>query len=155
MICFASFQGSIDRVKRICFEQNWDVITVDGRGWNAWAADGARYPDHFLDFWANNPRRTVFVGNPASCRFGLTLTEAKTIVVYDQNFSAEHRLQSLDRNYRIGQDEPVEVVDLLHLPVDELILDTLMENRRLEELSLGLIVSKLGETTDEPSIQTA
>ena len=143
MICFASFQGSIDRVKRICAADGWDTITVDGRGWNCFDNEGNRIKEHILDFWANNPNPTVLIGNPASCRFGLTLTEAKTIVVYDQNFSAEHRLQSLDRNYRIGQDQPVEVIDILHLPVDELILDTLTENKRLEELSLGLIMQSL------------
>lgn len=155
MIVFASFQGSIDRVKRICREQGWDQIVIDGRGWNSFKGTERVKDEHFLDFWANNPNKTVFIGNPASCRFGLTLTEAKTIVVYDQNFSAEHRLQSLDRNYRIGQDEPVEVVDLLHLPVDELILDTLSENKRLEELSLGLIVSTLGGTSEESDLDPA
>lgn len=154
MIAFASFQGSLDRVKRISQTCGWDVVMVDGRGWNCFKADGTRVKDHILDFWANNENKTVFVGNPASCRFGLTLTEAKTIVVFDQNFSAEHRLQSLDRNYRIGQDEEVEVIDLLHLPVDGLILDTLTENKRLEDLSLGLVLAQLGGTTDEPSIET-
>lgn len=153
MIAFASFQGSLDRVKRICQAEGWDTIMVDGRGWNCFSADGEQVKQHILDFWADNPNKTVFIGNPASCRFGLTLVEAKTTVVFDQNFSAEHRLQSLDRNYRIGQDEPVEVVDLLHLPVDGLIVDTLTENKRLEELSLGLIVSQLGEVTDGSSIE--
>jgi SNF2 family DNA or RNA helicase len=153
MIAFASFQGSLDRVKRLCQAEGWDVVMVDGRGWNCFKADGTRVKDHILDFWANNENKTVFVGNPASCRFGLTLTEAKTIVVFDQNFSAEHRLQSLDRNYRIGQDEEVEVIDLLHLPVDGLILDTLTENKRLEDLSLGLVLAQLGgESTDSEKV---
>ncbi|MCP4896266.1 MAG: DEAD/DEAH box helicase [bacterium] len=138
MIAFASFQGSLDRVKRICESKGWDTIMVDGRGWNCYS-DGQLFKQHILEFWANNPKKTVFIGNPASCRFGLTLVEAKTAVVFDQNFSAENRLQSLDRNYRIGQDHPVRVIDLIHLPVDRLILDTLTDNKRLEELSLGLI----------------
>lgn len=152
MIAFASFQGSLDRVKRICQGEGWDTIMVDGRGWNCFKSDGTRVKKHILDFWDTNENKTVFIGNPASCRFGLTLVEAKTAVVFDQNFSAEHRLQSLDRNYRIGQDEPVEVIDLLHLPVDGLILDTLTENKRLEDLSLGLILAQCGETSDEPEI---
>lgn len=143
MITFAGFQGSIDRIKRICFEENWDVATVDGRGWICWAADGSQYKDKVMPFWRNNPRRTVLVGNPASCRFGLTLIEAKTIVVFDQGFSAEHRIQSLDRNYRMGQTEEVRVIDLIHLPVDALVLETLTENKRLEDLSLGRIREQL------------
>jgi SNF2 family DNA or RNA helicase len=96
-----------------------------------------------LDFWANNPHKTVVVGNPASCRFGLTLVEAKTILYFDMNFSAEHRLQSMDRNYRIGQDSEVRVIDLVHLPIDELILETLQNNQKLEHLSLGILLEKL------------
>jgi len=142
MIAFASFQGSLDRVKRICQAEGWDTIMVDGRGWNCFV-DGKRHKQHILEFWANHPNKVCFIGNPASCRFGLTLVEAKTAVVFDQNFSAENRLQSLDRNYRIGQDQPVRVIDLIHLPVDELILDTLTDNKKLEELSLGLIAEKL------------
>ena len=98
---------------------------------------------HILEAWANNEGPTVLIGNPASCRYGLTLNEAKTIVVYDQNFSAEHRRQFLRRNWRIGQDEAVRVIDLIHLPVDQLILDTLKANGRMESLSLGLILESL------------
>ena len=149
MITFASFQGSLDRVKRIAQEAGWDVIMVDGRGWNCFKADGSRIKQHILEFWANNPNKVMFIGNPASCRFGLTLVEAKTAVVFDQNFSAENRLQSLDRNYRIGQDQPVRVIDLIHLPVDKLILDTLLDNKRLEELSLGILGQTLRQQVAE------
>jgi hypothetical protein len=144
-IVFAAFQGSIDRVKRICQAEGWDIVQIDGRGWNCYRCDGEPVQDHILDFWANNPRKTVLVGNPASCRFGLTLIEATTVTYFDSSFSAEHRLQSMDRIYRIGQTEPVRVIDLLHLPVDHLVLDTLMENRRLEELSLGSLLEVLDE----------
>ena len=145
IITFASFQGSIDRVRRICQGEGWDVVAIDGRGWICYK-DGEKVKDHVLDFWANNPTKTALVGNPASCRFGLTLVEAKTTVYFDQGFSAEHRLQSMDRNYRMGQDQDVRVVDLIHLPVDQLVLDTLTENRRLEDLSLGRIREMLRQT---------
>ena len=141
MICFAGFQGSIDRVKKICQSEGWDTIVVDGRGWVCYDKNDQLVKEHVLNFWANNPNKTVFIGNPGSCKYGLTLVEAKTVLVFDQDFSAEARIQSLARNYRRGQTEPVRVIDLAHLPVDTLVLDTLQENRRLETLSLGLISS--------------
>lgn len=141
-IVYASFQGSIDRVRNICTAEGWDVCQIDGRGWQAYKGS-EQVDEHVLSFWKNNPNKTVVVGNPGSCRYGLTLNEAKTITVFDQNFSAVHRLQSLARNYRLGQDSPVRVVDLIHLPVDQLILDTLKSNRKLELLSLGQIIESL------------
>ena len=49
----------------------------------------------------------------------------------------------MDRNYRMGQTEEVRVIDLIHLPVDGLVLETLTENKRLEDLSLGRIREQL------------
>jgi rubredoxin len=135
----ASFQGSIDKVVETCHANDFDTCIVDGRGWRVVTRHGDALPDHPLRFWAKSPDKLAFVGNPGSCRYGLTLIEANKLVFFDQSFSAEHRLQFQDRIYRLGQSRPVEIVDLIHLPVDKLILDTLTDNRRLELLSLGKI----------------
>lgn len=55
----------------------------------------------------------VFVGNPAAGATGLTLNIAKTTVYYSNSFKLIDRLQSEDRNHRIGQDEEVEYIDLV------------------------------------------
>lgn len=54
-----------------------------------------------------------FVGNPAACSEGLTLTEAKTVIRYTNNFKLAERLQSDDRAHRIGQDKSVHYIDLI------------------------------------------
>lgn len=54
-----------------------------------------------------------FVGNPAACSEGLTLTEAKTVIRYTNNFKLSERLQSDDRAHRIGQDKSVHYIDLI------------------------------------------
>lgn len=46
----------------------------------------------------------VFVGNPAVGATGLTMNVAKTTVYYSNSFKLIERLQSEDRNHRIGQD---------------------------------------------------
>lgn len=55
----------------------------------------------------------VFVGNPSAGATGLTLNVAKTSIYYSNSFKLIDRLQSEDRNHRIGQDSEVEYIDIL------------------------------------------
>lgn len=54
-----------------------------------------------------------FVAKPSVGGEGLTLTEAKTEFYYSNSFSLRQRLQSEDRAHRIGQDQPLNIVDLI------------------------------------------
>jgi SNF2 family DNA or RNA helicase len=64
-----------------------------------------------------------FVGQPRTGGYGLTLTEAKTVVYYSNGFDLEVRLQSEDRAHRIGQKSNVTYVDIVVTgAVDEKIL---------------------------------
>lgn len=54
-----------------------------------------------------------FVANPAAAATGLTLTAAKTVIYYSNSFRLEDRLQSEDRAHRIGQDQPVQYIDIV------------------------------------------
>lgn len=76
------------------------------------------------DFQAGKVR--VFLGSPAACREGITLTAADTMIYINRSFNAVDRLQSQDRNYRIGQANRCMVYDLI-VPgtIDELTLRAL------------------------------
>ena len=65
------------------------------------------------------------------------------MVFYDNNFSAEKRLQMVARIWRMSQKHPAFIYDLIHLPVDQLVLDTLWRNLKMELLSLGEIQAAL------------
>jgi hypothetical protein len=148
IVISASFQGSIDRILKICKERGWACVAVDGRGWRYYDLMGKQSKDiEPLDAWEDCKHKVAFVGNPGSCRFGLTLTAANTLIFFDNNFSAEHRLQMQDRIHRIGMDEVqgARIVDFVHLPIDQVILDTLNENKRLEGLSLGVLNEAMGQ----------
>ena len=68
----------------------------------------------------------VFVGNTHAVSRGITLTIAKTVVYYSNSFSLERRLQSEDRNHRIGQDVSVHIIDIAaEQTVDERIIQNL------------------------------
>jgi len=58
-----------------------------------------------------NDKVDGFLANPQSSGFGSTLTEAKTAIYYSNSDNYEHRLQSEDRNHRIGQDEACLYID--------------------------------------------
>lgn len=54
-----------------------------------------------------------FVANPATAGYGLTLTEANTVIYYANDFNLETRIQSEDRCHRIGQRNTVTYIDLI------------------------------------------
>jgi SNF2 family DNA or RNA helicase len=85
----------------------------------------------------NSPLR-FFVGQPRTGGFGLTLTEANTVIYYSNSYDLETRLQSEDRAHRIGQTNKVTYVDLI-VPktVDEKIIKSLRSKINLATQVLG------------------
>lgn len=73
-----------------------------------------------------------FVGNPSTGGYGLTLTEAKTVIYYSNNYDLEKRLQSEDRAHRIGQKHNVTYIDLMcEKTVDEKIVKSLLTKQNI------------------------
>jgi SNF2 family DNA or RNA helicase len=141
LVVFAGFQGSVDRVTKLCLEEKWDVCQVDGRGWRIILPDGnvVDRKEGVLDHWAEMRHpRVAFVAHPASGGMGLTLTEARMAVFYSNDFSPESRTQAMARIHRLGMDvnKGATIVDLFHLPTDEKVLNVLKDNRRLEQMTL-------------------
>ncbi|GMU26153.1 MAG: hypothetical protein AMXMBFR16_10580 [Candidatus Uhrbacteria bacterium] len=153
IVIFAGFTGSVDRVTRMCLKHGWDVVQVDGRGWVVYTKDGQKTHDKPLDYWANRDNQYVaFVAHPKSGGMALTLTEARMAVFYSNDYNPESRHQACDRIHRIGMDlnKGATIVDLIHLPTDERVLNILQDNRRLELMSLGELAEDLGDPpTDE------
>lgn len=84
------------------------------------------------DFQAGKAR--VFLGSPAACREGITLTAATSMIYLNRSYNLVHRLQSMDRNYRMGQDKPVIVYDLVTRgTIDELTLRALQNKQNMME----------------------
>ena len=54
-----------------------------------------------------------FIGNPQTAGYGITLTEAGTVVYFSNGYDLEKRLQSEDRAHRIGQKKSVTYVDFI------------------------------------------
>ena len=141
IVIFAGFQGSVDRISNICRAQHWDVCQVDGRGQIVTDHEGNRWAHAaVLDHWANPERpRVAWVAHPESGGMSFTLVEARMAVFYSNTFKPEYRTQAEDRIHRLGMDMNVgaTIVDILHLPSDERVLQVVRENRRLEKMTMG------------------
>jgi len=67
-----------------------------------------------------------FIGNTQTGGYGITLTEASTVIYYSNNYDLEKRIQSEDRAHRIGQKNKVLYIDLVAKgTVDEKIIQSL------------------------------
>ena len=135
IVIYGGFTGSVDRIVKICQDNGWETIRVDGRGWQHTYQDPL---DVFQDQLSEHPR-VAFIGQPSAAGIGLTLTAANMIVYFSNDFNAESRIQSEDRIHRVGMDlnRGATIVDLLHLPTDLLVLDNLQKKKRLQSLTLG------------------
>ena len=79
-----------------------------------------------------------FVGNPQTAGFGLTLTEATTMIYYANDFNLETRIQSEDRCHRIGQKKSVTYIDLITSgTIDERIVKALRKKIDISAKVLG------------------
>lgn len=73
-----------------------------------------------------------FVGQPRTGGYGITLTEANTVVYFSNSYDLEIRLQSEDRAHRIGQQESVTYIDFVCPDtIDEKILQALRDKINL------------------------
>ena len=61
----------------------------------------------------NNSECRFIVGTPQTGGYGITLTQANTVIYYSNGYDLEKRLQSEDRAHRIGQKKTVTYVDLI------------------------------------------
>ena len=53
------------------------------------------------------------MGTPATGGYGITLTQANTVIYYSNGYDLEKRMQSEDRAHRIGQTKKVTYIDLI------------------------------------------
>ena len=144
IVVFAGFTGSVDKVVKLCLKQKWNVVRCDQGNFQVFTHDGEGVSEEPLDFWANMDHpRIAFCANPESGGMSLTLVEARTAVYWSNSWKPEYRIQSEDRIHRIGMDlnKGCLIVDLIHLPSDERVLQVIRENRKLELMTMGELMA--------------
>jgi len=78
------------------------------------------------------------VGTPQTGGYGITLTQANTVIYYSNGYDLEKRLQSEDRAHRIGQKKTVTYIDLIcEDTVDEKIVKALRDKINIASEVMG------------------
>jgi len=86
----------------------------------------------------NNDKCRFIVGTTQTGGYGITLTQANTVIYYSNGYDLEKRLQSEDRAHRIGQTKSVTYVDLIaEDTVDEKIVKALRDKINIASEVLG------------------
>lgn len=107
-----------------------DVVRYDG---GTAKKDRMDMVDRFQDGAAR-----FFVGNPASGGTGLTLSAAETAIYYSNSFNLEHRIQSEDRNHRIGTTSKVTYYDIEAVDtIDHIIIQSNQAKQKLADIITG------------------
>ena len=85
-----------------------------------------------------DPKCRFIVGTPQTGGYGITLTQANTVIYYSNGYDLEKRLQSEDRAHRIGQKKSVTYIDLIaEDTIDEKIVEALRKKINIASEVLG------------------
>jgi SNF2 family DNA or RNA helicase len=86
----------------------------------------------------NDSKCRFLIGTPQTGGYGITLTQANTVIYYSNGYDLEKRLQSEDRAHRIGQKKTVTYVDLIcEDTVDEKIVKALRDKINIASEVMG------------------
>ena len=85
-----------------------------------------------------DPKCRFIVGTPQTGGYGITLTQANTVIYYSNGYDLEKRLQSEDRAHRIGQKKTVTYIDLIaEDTIDEKIVEALRKKINIASEVMG------------------
>jgi len=92
----------------------------------------------FIRKFQNDPKCRFIIGTPQTGGYGITLTEANTVIYYSNGYDLEKRLQSEDRAHRIGQKKTVTYIDLIcEDTIDEKIVKALRDKINIASEVMG------------------
>ena len=132
-IIWANYQKDMSEIKKAIEKEYGEGSVVDYYGLTP---QENRQPN--IKRFQEDPECRFFVGTPQTGGYGITLTQANTVVYYSNGYDLEKRLQSEDRAHRIGQKKSVTYVDLIaDDTVDEKIVKALRKKINIASEVLG------------------
>jgi len=134
VIIWANYRRDIDNIK-LAIQKEYGMTAVATYFGDTEAEERQDIVTRFQD---PDSGLRFFVGNPSTGGYGITLTEAKTVIYYSNSFDLEKRLQSEDRAHRIGQTDKVTYIDFISPgTVDEHIVKALRNKINIANAVLG------------------
>jgi SNF2 family DNA or RNA helicase len=134
VIIWANYQYDIKRILKTLQETVGPESVTTYYG----ATPDEERQDVIKKFQDPNSSLKYLISNVQTGGYGITLTEASTVIYYSNNYDLEKRLQSEDRAHRIGQVNKVTYVDLVAKgTVDEKIVKALRNKLDLAQEVLG------------------
>lgn len=123
LVIYAVFHATIDELYKTVQAEGWCPIKIDGRGWS--------HPDALDMFDEHLDSQICIIAHPGSV-YGLNLSKTHALVYYSNSFTADHRVQSIERRDRPGMDteKGTRIIDIIHLETDKIILTKI--NQRLD-----------------------
>ena len=132
-IIWAHYQHDVKNIKKHIQKEYGPGSVVDYYG----LTPQDQRQKNIKKFQANNGVRFL-IGTPATGGYGITLTEANTVIYYSNGYDLEKRMQSEDRAHRIGQKKTVTYVDLIaDDTVDEKIVKALRRKINIASEVMG------------------
>ncbi len=132
-IIWAHYQHDIKKIIKSIEKVHGPGSVVDYYGLTA---QEHRQPN--IKKFQENDKCRFIVGTPQTGGYGITLTQANTVVYYSNGYDLEKRLQSEDRAHRIGQKKSVTYVDIMaEGTVDEKIVKALRKKINIASEVMG------------------
>jgi SNF2 family DNA or RNA helicase len=103
VIIWAYYHAELNQIQELLQERQWGFVRMDGE---------TTKPQQKVDKFNEDPTCQVYLGQ-VSTGVGITLNAATYMVYYCLDWKMDLYLQSLDRNYRVGQHQKTTVYRLL------------------------------------------
>jgi SNF2 family DNA or RNA helicase len=133
VIIWANYQRDVNQIIKNVTEKYGENSIVDYYG----LTPQEDRQDNIRKF-QNGSECRFLIGTPQTGGYGITLTQANTVVYYSNGYDLEKRLQSEDRAHRIGQKKNVTYIDLIaEDTVDEKIVEALRKKINIASEVLG------------------
>ena len=132
-IIWANYQRDVNQIIQNIVKEHGPGSVVDYYG----LTPQDERQDNIRKF-QTDPECRFLIGTPQTGGYGITLTQANTVIYYSNGYDLEKRLQSEDRAHRIGQKKNVTYIDLIcEDTVDEKIVEALRKKINIASEVLG------------------